>query len=347
MTIWPSSYIEGRPFLWGEIVRKLLIFFALSLGGLFASNQCFSAQLEQLNVSLGTTVRSDELNWSIPGQTLVGEIDVLSELDWDDVDIFQLQLTTTGVLTEISWLDWNLYFSGSVALGSIVSDEVTDSDYAGDNKTLEWSRSQSDAGNGDSFDISIEVGPIFQLQQSEAQLIPVVGLMYHSLDLVLQDGEQVLSDNRIRRDYFGMDASLPTVVGVIENLDSCYDAMWFGPFLGLRLKVPLSERLSLMTGIDYQLSYYYAEADWNLRDDLAHPVSFEQEGVGGGLSLSFQGLYQISERWALTLDGVVRQWTLFSGTDRTYMNDGESTKTDLTSVSWRSMSIAAALRYSF
>jgi hypothetical protein len=308
---------------------------------------CTAAQLQDVTLSLEQGVRSDELTWSISGQSLDDDVDVLSELNWDEVAIYQVGMNGGGTISAISWLDSDLYFAGSVALGVIYSGEVTDSDYAGDDRSLEWSRSVSDAGAGESFDISVEVGPILHLGDRPLKIIPVAGFSLNYLGLVLRDGDQVLSENGIRQRYFGMDALLPVAVGPITDLDSCFDAYWYGPFLGLRLNASVTPQFSLTTALNYHLSFYYAEADWNLRQDLDHPVSFTQDAVGGGVSLGLQAFYRLGEHWSLELKAVARYWSLFSGYDRTYLSSGDTTTTDLNDISWRTQSLSAGLNYRF
>jgi hypothetical protein len=340
--------IWERPFFMGDDVRILFRWiFIAAIALLMASQVCSAAQFQDIGLSVAYGVRSDALIWSTSGNTLEGEIDTLSELDWDDVTINQLQLRVDGTIADIARLERDFYFACSLALGSISSGGVRDSDYAGDDSSLEWSRSESDAGDGDSFDLSVEIGPILHFRDSRIQVVPVVGLEFDYLGLVLQDGYQVLSDSAIRSENFGDKASLPVAVGPIEGLDSSYSASWYGPFLGVRLRAPLSSKFSLTTALDYHLTLFSAEADWNLRDDLEHPVSFEQEGVGGGLSLSLQALYLLGERWALELNGSTRFWTLFSGSSKTNLIDGNSIETDLNDVNWSSHSLSAGLRYCF
>ncbi|NIQ93167.1 MAG: TonB-dependent receptor, partial [Desulfuromonadales bacterium] len=81
---------------------------------------------------------------------------ILSELTWDDLRSFQLAAETEMVRSLRPRVSTVLM--GRTSYGWIVSGENQDSDYAGDNRTLEWSRSNNDAGNGHVFDLEGGVG---------------------------------------------------------------------------------------------------------------------------------------------------------------------------------------------
>ncbi len=306
-------------------------------------------ELKNLQVSVSQALREDNLSWSIAGETRAGDpVNILSELKWDDLKIYELKLQAEGVLEGLEWLRRDLYFSGYLGAGNIYAGHVSDADYAANDRRLEWSRSLSDAGDGQVVDFGIEVGPVITLKDTPLKITPILGIQFDYLGLVLQNGRQVYSNQSIYNQYFqesGGSFGVPSP-GSIEGLDSSYDAYWFGPVVGLKLDLPLTEVFSLATAFRYHLFYYFAQADWNLREDLDHPVSFEHVAVGDGFDWSLQARYRLAERWSLLATGAIRYFTTQSGTDRTYTDDGTS-KTTLNEVHWEFRSVSVSFQYLF
>ncbi len=309
-----------------------------------------NSEVKNLQVEVSQVLRADSFRWSIAGETRNGDhLNVLSELKWDDLDVYELQLRASGDLGGIEWLNHDLFFTGCLGGGTIYNGQVRDSDFAASNRRLEWSRSVSGAGDGQVVDFSVEIGPVFVLKDRPVKITPILGFQFDYLGLVLQDGRQVYSDQAIYDQYFqesGGTVSVPPP-GPIEGLDSSYEAYLFGPVVGVRLELPLNEAFSLATAFRYHLFYYFAQADWNLRTDLDHPVSFEHSAVGDGFDWSLEAFYRLSERWSVMLLGASRYFTTQSGTDKTYLEDGTVSKTTLNKVTWESHSVSLSFQYLF
>jgi hypothetical protein len=111
--------------------KRMVSGFALLASSLAASG--VAAEI-YTNTSLSAGYRIDTLDWSIAGDTTGNNPNVLSELTWDSLNILQI-----GIESDIS-IGQKVYMRGNLSGGYIYSGEVRDSDYAADNRTLEFSR---------------------------------------------------------------------------------------------------------------------------------------------------------------------------------------------------------------
>ena len=96
---------------------------------------------------------------------------------------------------------------------------------------------------------------------------------------------------------------------------------------------------------------YEARANWNLRDDFAHPVSFEHEANGRGWVMELGWHNQPARNdWVWGASMTLQSWTTSSGTDRTFLvipgppcNGNCYTEGILNEVNWFSKSINITL----
>ena len=304
--------------------------------------------IESSGLDLGLGYRSDQLDWSISGDTNGGNPNILSELNWEDLEVFQLQATGWLELGELPFLKRNSLVLVDISFGKILGGDVQDSDYALDNRQFEWSRSVNDSDEGFTIDLSGAAGPTFELNMFKGiSITPLVGYGFNMQALSMTNGEQTISNPFIRWWFFGPDAEMPPAVGKIPNLDSSYTAYWYGPWLGVNVDYQASKKIKMTVGIEYHWVEYFAQADWNLRSDFAHPVSFEHETTGTGLVWNFKGSYQLNEKWSWLCSGNIQNWETESGTDRTFFSDGRVGKTRLNHVNWNSYALTTGVQYQF
>jgi outer membrane protease len=285
----------------------------------------------QPEFKLTTGYRRDRLHWSIAA--LDGSPNILSELRWDEVESLELA-------GELRWSNpSNLYLRACGAVGWIVDGDNRDSDYLGDDRTLEFSRSYADT-DGSVMDGSIGVGYRFDLPLFSVgdrfHLMPLAGYSYHAQNLEDTDGRQVVA-------AYGF----PMPLGPFGGLDSSYDAYWHGPWLGFDFDLGLSERHHLTGSLEYHWADYRAEADWNLREDFQHPVSFRHKADGEGVMASIGYRYRPQNRWFLELDVHYRNMSADAGEDKTWFSDGSSLETRLNEVEWESWSVDIGLGFLF
>jgi hypothetical protein len=270
-----------------------------------------------LTVSAGQ--RKDDLNWSIAGNG----VNVLSELKWENLAITQLQAAGEFHLKN------DLRLRARLGYGVIDSGANQDSDFDGNNRTLEFSRSNNKAG-GDVFDASIGFGKKLRLRDLSAgksfYVTPFVGLSMHRQNLTMTDGVQTISS-----------ASTPPL-GSFPGLASSYDAQWMGPWLGAEALVETEGGLAMMVNAEYHLVEYSAKADWNLRTDpitgFAHPVSFRHTATGEGFVFSLGASYPVAKSWKINFTLEHQQWTTRAGSDWVYFADGTVGLARLNAVNW-------------
>ena len=234
---------------------------------------------------------------------------------------------------------------GRTAYGWVVAGDNQDSDYGGDNRTLEWSRSNNDAGDGHVFDLEGGIGLRFAMEDERWSLSPLVGYAYYEQGLVMQDGYQSFSDQAL------VDSLFPGVilpqVGNISGLDSSYHAWWYGPWLGMQITYQQNEKLKWDCLLRWHEVDFEAEADWNLRDDLMHPLSFEQLADGDGISLAVDVQYDFDKRYAVGADLAIYDLQAKNGIDVVYLNGGGVSGTRLNEVNWESWALSLSAKYRF
>ena len=306
-------------------MRKLLL--AVSGILLFCGPQ--AAYADSPSLSLDAGFRSDKLDWNIAGDTKGHNPNILSELTWEGLKIFEV---TAGFSTD---LNKSQYLRGSFGYGWINDGVNQDSDYKGDNRTQEFSRSNNDADEGHVWDLSAGIGLKNEITP-DLSVNPVVGVSFHRQNLVIRNGYQTVASVA--------DGTPP--VGPIHNLNSKYSASWYGPWAGVDAKYKTAA-LAFTATAELHLARFLAEADWNLRSDLNHPKSFEHTALGGGLSTEAGVEYAAAESWTFSIDAGYQVWKAVNGRDRTFFRDGTVSDTRLNAVNWSSFVFSLGARYSF
>jgi hypothetical protein len=280
--------------------------------------------------------RTDKLNWSIAGNLQGNNPNVRSELTWSDLSIYQLKLANRTVIKD------RVYIRGYLDYGMVVSGSNQDSDYNGDNRTQEFSRSLNGVDGNAVWDGSVGIGPRFSFFESTLVACPMLGYAVSEQDVNIVDGYQALTA-----------PPLTTPIGPIAGLDSRFQTRWKGPWLGVDLfflipstGTPFSKVGIMFTG-EYHWVDYDAEANWNLRSDYAHPVSFTQDAEGSGYAAGASILFEMKRRWGFHAGMNVREMKTDAGVDRTYYVDGTTHDTRLNEVGWRAFTFEAGVSCRF
>jgi hypothetical protein len=288
-------------------------------------------------VDLSAGYRRDKLTWSIAGNLQGTDPNVRSELSWSDLDIYQLKLANRTVIKE------HVTIRGHLDYGSVTTGNNRDSDYNGDDRTQEFSRSLNGVDGNNVWDGSIGIGPRFSFFNAEIEICPLVGYAVSEQDLNIVDGFQAIS-------------ALPPLtppVGPIAGLDSRYQTRWQGPWIGadVSLSTPCTEgpfnRITVLFTCEYHWVDYDADANWNLRADYQHPVSFTHEAEGTGFVVGTKILFSGKNRWGLNVGMTMQEMTTDPGLDRIYYADGSTADTRLNEVEWRAFTFEAGLSYRF
>lgn len=294
---------------------------------------CLSAMFSGLataNETLATYsagYRLDSLDWNIAGNLAGTSPNVISELEWRDMQFLQFKGEFAGTNEE------QIYFRGSAAFGFAFDGQNQDSDYATDNRTGEFSRSVNGVDGSHVLDISGAFGRPYSFGEiDDHYFIPLVGLSYHTQQMRMVDGNQVIPAD-----------------GPFPGLDSSYNAEWAGFWLGGDVIFDLQERGTMFTRLEAHWVDFYAQADWNLRGDLAHPVSFDHNAKGTGLVLEL-GWRDIllADGWAWGVDLSLQRWQTDPGIIFFYGADpADNGAQRLNAVNWSSSQLNFSLSKEF
>jgi hypothetical protein len=285
----------------------------------------------KVSLEVGSGYRVDSLSFNIAADpTGASTPNVLSELTWRDLKIFQTQATVRAET------EYGLYGKAMVGYGWIVAGSNQDSDYNGDDRTLEYSRSNNDAGFGHVLDGSLALGYDWRVGEGDVSLIPLLGLSYAEQRLSMRNGFQTLS---------APPQNLPP--GPFNGLDSSYDARWLGPWLGADAEWRRG-RLTLGASGEYHFAAAYsATANWNLRDDFQHPDSFDHSATAEGVVAAASLAWKVDDRWSVRAEGRWQDWSTGHGTDFTNFANGGAGATRLNRVTWTSTSATLSAAYRF
>ena len=274
--------------------------------------------------------RWDELSWTISPTS--GSPNILSELTWEDLETYEIK-------ADARWSNASrLYFHGAFGFGWTQDGTVIDSDYLSDNRQHEYSRSYSNPKRGTVGDISAGAGYRFDLPLTSnggrLQFIPLLGYGLNFQNLRARNGTQILSE-------YGN--SMP--LGPFDELDSTYEASWKGPWIGFDLILGFSDKHNLSGSFGFHWSSYEAEANWNLRDDFDHPISFEHSADGTGITASLSYSYDVSESWYWTMGFDYKNFNAESGKDTTYFYDDSYSVITFNGADWESYSLLLGIGF--
>jgi len=292
-----------------------------------ASDRFFQAHL-----SIMVGHREDHLDWNIASDiTGTATPNILSELTWSGLEMVQIKANTDVIIDKRFILD------GMVAYADIYHGNNQDSDYNGNDRTSEFSRSNNKSNDGEALDWSaglgyrMDLGPVFKdfLLTNNNWVSFFGGYSYHKLDLNITDGFQTIP-----------------ATGSFDGLHSTYLARWDGPWAGIELQGG-TDKVFGKFRYEYHWADYYGSADWNLRTDFQHPKSFEHLAEGRGLVFNLGAGYNVTDRWTLDLNLNVQDWKTDPGIDRTFFTSGAIVEIRLNEVNWESKALMLGSTYSF
>jgi hypothetical protein len=270
--------------------------------------------------------RQDNLVWNKAG--LNNFPNILSELKWENLRTQGIK----GVLRHDLGPRYFLEATGSY--GFTYSGTNQDSDYDGDNRTQEYSRSNSNGSGGTLFDASLSLG--WKLQDSKtAKTSLLAGYALNRQYLNMTDYVQTIDT--------GFDPQL----GPDPRVSAAYKALWRGPWAGIIHDQTLNKRLRLTTRLEYHLPDYAGECYWRSRADLAQPVSNNHWASAQGIVASIGIDYVTGPRWVL---GAAIDYTNFvtsQGTDQVNIADGSRVQIRLNEVRWDSWAFRLKATYRF
>lgn len=283
-----------------------------------------------LELSIGVGHRIDQFDWNIAGTQSGTSPNVLSELIWKDLEICQARIGATLTLTEVSFARVVPELTGSFGYGSIVGGTNSDSDYRGDDRTSMTARSINNSDDGRIVDLSLGIGFKIPFMDQRMSITPGIGYSMHRQNLSLTNGMQTWPTEK-----------------PIDGLDSSYRTRWESFWVGLGYKVRVLQKLTLYGESSYHDLKYSAVADWNLRPDFAHPISFDHHGDGDGWTHEVGMTYQHKPNIAMTVALTRKKWEITAGRDRLYLAEGHFVDTRLNAVHWESMEVSTEISFVF
>lgn len=278
---------------------------------------------------LSAGYRQDNLHWSVADPS--GTPNILSELQWKDIQIAEVKGKASVLFIDC------IYLRGSADYGWICHGKNQDSDYNGDNKTDEFSRTTAKSDKGEVFDFNGGAGwqMGFCLCGLELRIIPMIGYSYSEQHFQDRDGEIVLSNG-----FSELGDEIPEgPVGPVEGLHSNYRAKWRGAWLGGDVFLPLCDNVLLFGTFEYHRVKYHGTGHWNLRTDFVR--DFQQKAKKGhGIYASGGFKYRVCCNTTFGLTGSYTWMDSRHGTDTTYFLLGPET-TRFNGATWHTWSILA------
>lgn len=280
----------------------------------------------ETNTRVTIGYRVDDLDFNIASDlTGTATPNIISELTWSDIQMVEAKAKFDFILLNHFVVD------AKAGYGSIIKGDNQDSDYDGDNRTDEFSRSNNSSDDGYVWDYSLAGGlrfyvdnpdPIFLVDKLTVTFLG--GYSRHKQDFVIQDGNQTIPD-----------------FGPFPGLDSRYRSQWDGPWVGLELSGRTRKnKLRGFGRFEYHFADYVGDGTWNLRDDFVNPRSFEMiSDKGRGIVFEGGGDYFINSMWSLSLSLVLQDWEMDPGTVQFFLSNGGTPKQRLNEVNWDSLSI--------
>jgi len=311
-----------------------LLILSFICGVSFAAPESVEAEFDyetgiwETEFDLSSGYRQDDFDWNIAGDIDGQNPNILSELKWRDLRIVQINANSKFIYDKKFRLECLLGY------GRIYNGDNQDSDYSGDDRTLEFSRSNNKTEGNNISNWSIGVGYQFNLDKVAENLAfeniiftLLEGYSQYNQYLTITDGYQTIPDT-----------------GAFDGLHSTYDTVWKGPWLGAELEGTKGKIIGFAR-FEYHWADYDADADWNLRGDFAHPVSFSHKANGKGNILTLGAGYNLNNNCALYLKTNIQRWETEDGLDRTFFSDNTSTTTRLNGVNWKSTAILIGIKF--
>lgn len=266
----------------------------------------------------------DHLDWNISGVN--GNPNVLSELTFTGIQ------SAVGIL-EGRWKEERWSLEGELGYGLVSSGSLRDDDFAGNNRSGLFSRSQSSIDGHNLQSAALTAG-IVLVEKENVRLRLMLGTRYYAQRFRITGGQQIVSCSSPNCPP----QLTPPPVGPINNLNSRYTASWFGPTLGLAgtaqvPTTPLWLRISL-TWLPWL--NYSGEGRFNLRSDLQQDPSFSHSASGWGTMTDLALAYPFLERYELSGGWRYMYFSATNGTATTNFTSGPSSVTGLNEVHTRS-----------
>lgn len=284
-----------------------------------------------LNFGIEGGYRTSQLRLQIGGDGVTVP-NILSEVKWKNINGYEAKpgieyTQKTGSLK-------GLNLQASVNKSITTSGKNQDSDYAGNNRTAEFSRSNnsSDAGHAEGFSASIGYAFNFSDDRNKnySRFTALVGYAMQNQRFVARDGFQVIP-----------------AIGAFPGLRSSYDMELSMPFIGGEYYNRFADVHSIRINAKFSRTTLNGTGHWNLRNDFAQPDSFTQDADGYAFMLGAKYGWNFRPDLKLTLATDYNYFRSSSGNDTVYLANGTIINGGFREVRFSSIDYMAGLNYSF
>lgn len=274
-----------------------------------------AAEQEKLSVRVSTGYQQENFSWSIAGNSVGQNPNVLSELRWRAVGGVSGSIDLEGKL----WRRWRVFAGGSKVWTRW--GRLTDTDYGLDNRNDPLYRQQLPVTDGYSETV-------------------VAGVGYRVLDKGIYRVTAFAG--------YGMEEQFFVINGGgYAQLNSRYDARWMGPLVRIAASWEPLKRWQLIADGGYSQVEYRAMADWNLIPEFSHPVSFRHHAEGYGVRGEFGIRYSPARRIGVLVAANYFEWETGTGIDALYLQNGQQQQTQLNGVSRNGWGVRAGMEWRF
>lgn len=250
---------------------------------------------------------SEDLNWSVAGNTAGTNPNILSELKWVD----QAGFGSSLVLRK--WLLKGWFMEGSLAVKKIGDGYVSDTDFGSDYRQDITFYIKLNTRHGEVISGDLIAGRQIYLKEGwDIKMAAGYSLNHQYLYLITPD----------------------------SDLESSYLTQWRGGVVYVGSNIEMLKNLSSMIGLSYYQLKYRATADWKLREDFQHPLSFSHQARGFGTKAEFQLMYHLSNGFSLAVRLNRIGMKTGKGLDRIYYTNGKIASTQLNEVQSRCLSFS-------
>ena len=271
-------------------------------------------------LEVAPALRVSDQAWSTAGDAQGNNPNILTEYTWEQ----QVEL---GLQGELGWCDHDgLLLRAGGWLGVAVAGDTQQSDYAADGRTSETFRTTGQAGGGWSWQGEAALGWRFT-PGAHLAIEPEFSLSTWRQHLPIHDLTQSIPANTVAND-----------------VNSSYHTSWDMATAGATLRWQLAFNLLLSLRGQVGLGTFAGKGNLNGRDDLAQPVSFQQESDAWMWRGQAQLEFIDSTGWGYGARLGYEQWRAGSGEDRLRYGPDDATVTQFNGSSIDSMVLACDVR---
>lgn len=306
----------------GNVMKFCLFFFlfAISFSARPQSKGVYSKGNDKKNkvtLHFYGAYQTADFNWSIAGNSMGQNPNVLSEVKWKNIK-------GPGMGLDIRLNIWSpVFLKASYQRNFIKSGKVSDTDYASDNRTDPSYQAGLNSNEGFTYTYMAAGGYEFKIN-SFLKLSPFAGYLKNAQHLHLKDFNEETDP-------------------AIKNLNSTYQANWTGPLIGAEADFRFSNQLSLHSMVNYKQLKYNATADWNLIDAFAHPVSFRHTANGYGTAVLLQINFHFTPVLSVFARGNYSYSNTGKGTDELFLADGKEVQSQFNSATRQGAGLATGI----